>query len=315
MTAYPATSAALQQGLQYVKLSDPAADLRYFPDFLVVGPQRTGTTWLHAQLRYHPEIMLSEPKELYFFSSLKNPESPRFRSNELQWYLRFFHEPLWRVLLRQAISLWRYHERYRPRVRGEATASYAGLDRDVIQEIVALKPDVKVIFMIRNPIERAWSHAKKDLARNRRRRLEEVTEAEFERFFTDPYQLRCAHYTENIDNWVACLRPRHLLVALFDDIDRDPEALLLEVMSFLGVTSDRRYISADVRKPVNPTATTKIPQRYRQFLQELLKDDMAKLEERFGLSWASPDAGGRLQQRAVDASAANTDIVFTLARH
>ena len=310
MTAHPATGAALLQTLRYVKLPDAPVGLRYFPDFLIVGPQRTGTTWLHAHLRYHPQIMLSEPKEIYFFSSLKTPASPRFRSNQLQWYLRFFHEPLWRVALRNAISLWRYRERYRPRTRGEATASYAVLDRDVIEEIVALKPDVKVIFMIRNPIDRAWSHAKKDLARNRRRRLEEVTEAEFRRFFSDPYQLRCGHYTQNIDNWSACLQPRHLLVALFDDIDRGPEALLLEVMSFLGVASNRRYVSDDVRKPVNPTASTRMPQRCRQLLQELFKDDMGKLEERFGVSWASPDSAGRFQRSALDAASVNSGIVF-----
>ena len=44
---------------------------RPLPDFLIIGPQRTGTTWLHAHLRFHPQIFLSEPKELYFFSSLE----------------------------------------------------------------------------------------------------------------------------------------------------------------------------------------------------------------------------------------------------
>src|SRR5437667_2296685 len=116
-------TATSQPSPRYVKVSGDA-DLRYFPDFLIVGPQRTGTTWLHAHLRYHPEIMLSEPKELFFFSSLKTPASPRYRSNELADYLGFFHEPLWRVLLRNAMSLWQYRERYRPTVRGEATASY-----------------------------------------------------------------------------------------------------------------------------------------------------------------------------------------------
>src|SRR3990172_4024171 len=90
-----------RQALQYVRVSDDV-DLAYFPDFLIVGPQRTGTTWLHAHLRSHPEIMLAEPKELFFFSSLKTPDSPRFPSTELADYLRFFHEPLWRVLLHHA---------------------------------------------------------------------------------------------------------------------------------------------------------------------------------------------------------------------
>jgi hypothetical protein len=277
----------LRDRLQYVKVSDPDLSLERFPDFLIVGPQRTGTTWLHAHLRYHPQIMLSEPKEIFFFSSLKTPDSPRFRSKELAYYLQFFREPLWRVALRHVISLSRHHELYRPKIRGEATASYAALDRDVIADISVLKPEIKVILMIRDPVERAWSHAKKDLVRNRRRRFEDVAPSEFERFFADPYQRRCARVTENIDNWAACLQAGHLLLVLFDDIDAQPEALLLEVMSFLGVRSDRRYISREIRTRVNPTAKRAIPDRYRRLLEDLLQDDLATLQERFGLSWST----------------------------
>ncbi len=308
-----ALGAATRQSLKYVKVASHQVDLAYFPDFLIVGPQRTGTTWLHAHLRYHPEIMLSEPKELYFFSSLKSPQGPRFQSNELDWYLRFFREPLSRVLLRHAISLWRYRQLYRPKVRGEATASYAGLDRDVIREITALKPDIKAILMIRNPVDRAWSHAKKDLARNRGRKLEEVSESEFERFFTDPYQRNCGRYSENIDNWLAYLQTGRLLVAVFDDIDARPEALLLAVMSFLGVTSDRRYISSEVRQPVNPTEASKIPERYRRLLEELLRDDITKLNMRFGLSWPSPQGGATLERCGIG-DTADGKIVFALEK-
>jgi hypothetical protein len=302
-------SDAILQKLKYVKVSDPNIGLERFPDFLIVGPQRTGTTWLHAHLRYHPEIMLAEPKELFFFSSLKTPASRRFHSNELAHYLQFFREPLWRVALHQAICVWRYRQLYRPKIRGEATASYAVLDRDIIAEISALKPNLKVILMIRNPVERAWSHAKKDLVRNRQRRFQDVAPSEFERFFTDPYQLQCAHVTDNIDNWAAFLRQGHLLVALFDDIDVRPEELLLAVMDFLGVRSDRRYVSRQVRERVNPTAASKIPDRYRRFLDELLQDELTRLRERFGLSW-SPQTSGLL-----DRPPTARDERFLLALH
>ncbi len=299
--------------VRHVKVSSNA-DLRSFPDFLIVGPQRTGTTWLHAHLRYHPQIMLSEPKEIFFFSSLARPDSPRYRSNELSWYLRFFHEPWWRLALRNAISLWRYRERYRPRVRGEATASYAALSPEIIREITMLKPDIKVILMIRNPIDRAWSHAKKDLVRNRDRKFADVSAAEFEQFFRDPYQRQCARYVENIDNWSASLRPDHLLVGLFDDVYLRPEALLLEVMRFLGVVTDRRYISAEVRQRVNPTESSTIPEQYRRFLEELLEDDVRALRERFGLSWGPPQSGGQLQ-RTTPRAAAHHRFVFALEEH
>lgn len=275
---------ATRRKLRYVKTAG-AIDLGRFPDFLIVGPQRTGTTWLHAQLRYHPEIFLAEPKELFFFSRLKPPRPPKFQSDELAWYLDFFRDPAWRWLAKNAISLRRQRAFYRPRVRGEATASYAALDRDIIEEITALNPDIKVIMMIRNPVDRAWSHAKKDLVRKTKRRVADVPEQEFRAFFTDPYQRQCARYVDNCDSWSATLKPGHLLVCFFEDVRDEPERLLLEVMSFLGVSADRRYISSDVRQSVNPTEGTSIPEQHRRLLEELFDGDLAKLRARFGLGW------------------------------
>ncbi len=274
----------VKRRLRWVKVDD-AVDLARFPDFLIVGPQRTGTTWLHAHLRYHPEVFLAEPKELYFFSSLKTRDPKRFVSDQIGWYLRFFRDPLWRRAAKTAISLWKHRRLYRPRVRGEATASYAALDPEVIADIAALNPAVKAILMIRNPIDRAWSHAKKDLMRNRSRRFEDVSEQEFRAFVTAPYQLRCARYAEQCDHWSASLQPGHLFVGFFDDIATRPEELLLDVMRFLGVDADRRYIDRSVRSPVNPTESRRMPAPYRRLLEEILKDDLSQLKERFGLAW------------------------------
>jgi hypothetical protein len=270
--------------LKYVEL-EPGQSLESFPDFLIVGPQRTGTTWLHAQLRFHPDVFLAEPKEIFFFSSLKDPSSARFRSRRLDWYLGFFRDPAWRRLLKNAITLWRYGELYRPKVRGEATASYAALDRDVIEEIVALNSRLKAILMIRNPIDRAWSHAKKDLLRKTGRRLEDVPEDELRRFLTGDYQRRCARFVEHCDNWSSALAPGHLLVRFFDEIETRPEALLLDVMSFLGVRAEPRYVSPAVRRAVNPTAAAPIPERYRALLRQLFAPEIENLRRRFGLNW------------------------------
>ena len=276
--------ADVREKLRWVKVSEDV-DLSRFPDFMIIGPQRTGTTWLHAHLRFHPQVMLSEPKELYFFSSLKTRHPNRFVSDELAHYLRFFRDPLWLRAAKTGWSLWKYRQVYHPIVRGEATASYAALDPDVIADITALNPDLRAILMIRNPVERAWSHAKKDLVRNRKRNFADVSDEEFCAFFRDPYQLRCGHYLDQYENWSAQLRPGHLFVGSFDDIATRPEELMLDVMRFLGVRAERGYIDPSVRSPVNPTEATRIPPQHRRFLEDLFADDLAKLKARFGLSW------------------------------
>jgi hypothetical protein len=275
----------IRRQLVHVRVSDPAVCLERFPDFFIVGPQRTGTTWLHAHLRFHPQVFLAEPKELFFFSRLTTPEHPGYQSNDLGWYLQFFHDPPWRSVAKNLLTLWRYREPYRPIVRGEATASYAAIDPSIIRDIALLKPHLKVILMIRNPIDRAWSHAKKDLVRKRQRKVAEVPPAEFEAFFRDPYQRQCARYVEHYDNWSGVFGAERVFVGHFDDITSRPEALLLDVMQFLGVRRDAKYIGSAVREAVNPTESSVIPERYRTYLNDLLGDDMRRTEARFGLSW------------------------------
>lgn len=275
---------AVRRRLRYVKATGDE-DLARFPDFLIIGPQRTGTTWLHAHLRFHPQIFLSEPKELFFFSSLETRDPKRFVSDQLAWYLRFFREPLWLRAAKTAVCLRRHGELYRPIVRGEATASYAAMAPALIDDIVALKPDVRAILMVRHPIERAWSHAKKDLVRNRKRRFEDVGAEEFRAFFADPYQRRCAQYAEIAEAWASRLQPGHLFIGIFDQIATRPEAMLVDVMRFLGVRADRRYIDPDAKNPVNPTAATRIPAEHKQYLQELFADDIRRARECFGVDW------------------------------
>ena len=170
-------------------------------------------------------------------------------------------------------------------VRGEATASYAALEPDIIREVALLNPRLKVILMIRNPIDRAWSHAKKDLVRKHQRKVADVPPAEFEAFFRDPYQRRCARYVEQYENWSAAVGPERVFVGRFDDIATRPEDFLLDVMRFLDVRSDRKYVGAAVREAINPTEASQIPACYQGLLDKLLSEDLRRAEARFGLSW------------------------------
>ncbi|HYC56304.1 MAG TPA: sulfotransferase [Candidatus Binatia bacterium] len=273
---------ALRRRLRYVRISSDRLNLWRFPNFLIIGPQRTGTTWLHANLREHPEIFLTEPKELYFFSRLKMKDSPRFESDELDWYLNFFRPPLRHRLYKHLQMRRRFGRLYQPRAFGEATASYAAMDDDLIEEIAVLRPDVKILMMVRDPVDRAWSHAKKDLVRNRGRKMADVSDAEFHAFFSDPYQIRCAHYEQNLVRWQARFPAAQIFVGSFEDVEQRPEELLARVTAFLGVSSDPRYIDAELsRSAVNPTGQSEVPERYRRYLEGLLAGPIDSWKRRF----------------------------------
>lgn len=276
-------SEAARARLRYVKVAPGAVSLRDFPDFLIAGPQRTGTTWIHENLRDHPDILWPRLKEIFFFSRLAMPEDPKFQSADLDWYLAQFRDPAWMHAAKVLLTFRSTRRLYSPKVRGDATASYAAMAPELIDEVVTLNPAIRVVLMVRDPVERAWSHAKKDLVRNRGRRFEEVTEREFEEFFKSPYQLRCAQYAENIANWSARLTAGHLYVGRFDDVTARPASLLAEICDFIGVRSEPRFLGRAVHRSVNPTPPEPVPDRYRAMLTGILSRDIASLPRRFGV--------------------------------
>jgi len=275
--------------LRHVKVLNPEIDIRCFPDFMILGPQRTGTTWLYHNLEKHPRILMAYPREIsytreiHYFSRLRSPHEQVHQSNDIGWYLSYFHDTPADRLRKNLRALRLYRELYRPSVRGEASASYAVQDEEIIREIVMLNPDIKAIMLIRNPITRAWSHAKLVLLRLARKQRADVPDAEFERFF-HAYRNR-GEYTALIDTWSSLLKEGHLFIGAFDDIRNSPEELLLRTFAFLGVKRDRKYVGELARTRINPTKEMKLPEKWRTLLQEMYADEMKRLEERFGYSW------------------------------
>ncbi len=301
-------------GLEYIRRATSGDAVRgQFPDFLILGPQRTGTTWVHANLKLHPELFLSYPKELYYFNSVQKGahafsrhvrdfewptrlrdmrptvrriaqvvyfdvlKTGRMPAYSLEWYMRFFHDPFWLRAYKNRRSLRRYGVAYQPRMYGEATATYATLDEGIIRDIVRINPEMKALLMVRDPVERAWSHAKMSLVRDGKRSMEDLPRQAFYDFFTSDYQLACGQFSAHIDKWRRCLKPGHLKVGLYADIQERPAVFLVELLEFLGVSADRRYLGDDIGDRVNPTSAMKIPPHFQRFLEALFAEERERL--------------------------------------
>jgi hypothetical protein len=287
-----------------------------FPDFMIVGPQRTGTTWLSEMLSKHHEVFMSDPKEIYFFNRLGTVgasrsnfyyrflnETPRLTrrylnfaiktiqidllrtrwmpADTLDWYLTFFNGRWARG--RRKKSTWDSRGRTPSAIKmtGEATASYFIMSEAIIEDIVALNPDIKIIVLIRNPVSRTWSHAKKDLMRASRKRLADVPMKDFMDFCASDYMRECNAYVRHIRKWAAKLKPGHLHCNFYDSLVVNPELFLQSVLEFLEVSSDTRYLTENLSKRVNPTAEMEIPPDIKQFLLSIYRNDMTELEAEY----------------------------------
>ena len=227
-----------------------------FPDFLIIGPQRTGTTWLHRNLILHPNIYIPHTKELYFFNYLiiKNTEGSHYTSDRLEWYSKQFNISLKDYFQKNITILKSYRSLkyldykpfrfFKPDVRGEATASYAAMDDKLIDEIFALNPDIKIILMVRNPIERAWSHAKLQLSKKVKDFPRGMNFKRFKEFYSSDYMMRCGCYTDIIQRWKKFTGEENLFIGLFDEISVNPNNLLLRLLKFLGLRGNV-WVNAD----------------------------------------------------------------------
>ena len=208
------------------------------PDFLVIGAQRAGTTWLHRVLRQHPSLWLPPVKELHYFDRLEttrtilDPKERRrvglkqllsldpwlvsywLRARSDEWYARLFRDAKAKGL-----------------VAGEITPAYATLDETVLRRIKGLNDNIKLIFVMRDPVERAWSAvnnaAKKGIDAS-------TVEKSIKRARESGAAARSA-YGDTIRRLEAVFPASQVHYCFFEDLRDRPEALTSDLFSFLGV--------------------------------------------------------------------------------
>ena len=201
------------------------ARARPLPDFLILGAQKAGTTALYEYLRRHPGITGPRWKEVSYFD--------RHYARGTAWYRGNF--PL----------------RSGGRIVGEASPSY--LFHPLAPErAAALVPEARLIAILRDPVERAYSHYQHEVAFGREplsfeeaiAQEESRLEGELERLRADlryfshawwnyTYLAR-GRYAEQLERWHAAFAPGQLLVLANEELSEEPAATYARVLEFLG---------------------------------------------------------------------------------
>jgi hypothetical protein len=176
-----------------------------YPNFIGIGAQRCGTTWLDVQLRRHPDIYLpTRRKEVHYFD--------QYYDRGPAWYQASF--PADKVAGFTAV--------------GEITPKYL-FDRQAPARIKLEFPDARLIAILRNPVERAYSQFGLYVAR--------YGQADgFERFLANnPEAIDRGLYHDQLQRYFALFPRRNILVLLFEEVMAYRVAALDQVCAFLGV--------------------------------------------------------------------------------
>ncbi|HQR26673.1 MAG TPA: sulfotransferase [Nocardioides sp.] len=172
------------------------------PNFLYIGPDKAGSSWLHETLIRHPQVYLSPAKDLYFFD--------RYFDRGVAWYADQFRSA-----------------RDEP-VVGEICQDYL-FHPLAAERIASVLTEPRFMVSLRDPVERAWSsflYARKH----------GVGPADFMAALrTEDYLLEHSRYATGLDRFTARFPRSALHLAVFDDLSADPQAFLDATTDFLGI--------------------------------------------------------------------------------
>lgn len=262
------------------------------PQFLCIGAPKSGTTWLHHQLQRHPEIWVPPMKELHFFDladgqrylwklGAKNREGKHARAAlaaglrhlpDLPWALKYLLSP------QKPNQYGRFFPEERGLTCGEVTPSYGRLPLATVKQIHRLMPQTKIIYLLRNPIERVWSHIHMILRNRGQKAGWDVNDVIAQR---GDLLFSISNYAQTLSQWERVFSPNQFFVGFYDDLTQQPQQLLSNVFQFLGV-DDRVMIPKSQLQEKHFAGVYREPSpAEKKNLIEMLLPSMAQLSERY----------------------------------
>ena len=240
-------------------------------DFIVPGAQKSGTTALHYFLKNHPQIALPDRHEMHFFDD-----------EEIFWRSPVDYEFLHRHFRGRPVRLLPV----RLGLAGEVTPSYLYW-KPTMERIATYNPQIKLVILLRNPIDRAFAHWNMqrfkgrepldflDALKEERRRIAQPLSIESRRF---AYVDR-GFYSVQLERVFKFFPREQVHIVKFEDFRDRKQKALDSIFDFLGVKRIRNVRDKDRNVvPYERAMTTE----ERKYLAEVFSAEIAKLEQLLG---------------------------------
>lgn len=240
------------------------------PNFIVIGAARSGTTSLFQYLDPHPEVFMSQVKELNFFSNEK------YWKKGLDWYESRFKAPKSDVI----------------KAVGEASTSYtkAPFTANVVNRIYIYNPEIRLIYFVRNPVDRYLSHYMQRVQAG-------IETRKFRETLKDLNKETCAWqglYHYQLKRYLEYFPKEQIMVKSMEDLKDKPQTVIEDIYRFIGVNVDFQISGLDKIHNANTKVLIKsalgknIFYFYRKHLEQLnIPFTVKKLVMRLG------DVGGK----------------------
>ena len=254
------------------------------PDFLCIGVHKGGTTWLYQQLDSHPDFWMPPLKELHYLDQLSRVQrssSPRCRDERDRRFL----EGINRLSAKPCLDLEHYAQLFEPKgplLSGDISPNYSTLNNEVIRRVVRYFPNLKVICLARDPVERLWSHLSMEVHYQQIEAFDATDVNEVNRNLLRRGLLLRSYPSTIVARWKRHVHPDRFRIYFFDDLQRNPTELRRCILDFLGADPD----NTDNGVPVDYNSwarmgklplTDKVRSHLAQFFKKELKTCAARL--------------------------------------
>lgn len=226
------------------------------PDFICIGMQKAGTGWLYDQLQYHADFWMPPVKEFHYLdrdvARMNNPRKLLERAKKSSGKLanRRTLDERDMQFLEDAVSfagrprnVAEYATLFRFKnglLSGDVTPGYSRLDDNVVAEVAHGLPHVKIVLLVREPLDRAWSQICM-AARNDNFDTDLLKEpAQFRGFIKTSEMVNSRSFpTKIVARWHEHAPGLVLKSFLLDDIIADPDGTRRSLLSFLGADPEK----------------------------------------------------------------------------
>lgn len=233
---------------QYAPESNGAQSEAVLPTFFIVGAPKAGTTSLYRYLDQHPQIHMSPIKEPSYFASELRPENfcPQFQAQmrrEVEEVRRYLRGPMTEKRLGGPVVEWedylRLFQHARGQTAGEASASYLW-SNTAAANIAERIPDAKIVMILRNPAERAYSQYRQAVSAGQvRRSFREQVRISMRsrggRFEVLSPLLEFGLYSEQVRRYLGKFPPQNVKIYLYEHYREKPMEILGDLFRFLSV--------------------------------------------------------------------------------
>ena len=180
-------------------------------------------------------------KEVHYFDSMskvKRNNPPRCKDERDQWFLARLVE----LSALPYIDLDSYSELFAAKktlLSGDITPAYSMLNDELIETIVGYFPNLKVIFLARDPVDRAWSQLSMGVRLGNIPAFDSTNPAEVLRNLLSPGVFFRSYPSKIVKRWRRYVRPDLFRIYFFDDLKEDPAGMRRSILSFLGADPDK----------------------------------------------------------------------------